>query len=194
MPIIDLPSTILERLDQIGLEPLKRFQFAVQFDADSYGTQYVMGFDSVSGIGDTIEVRDIKEGGYPGIHRFPRKSQLDQIVLSKAMTFGDGLWHWFDEVRIPWVRGKPNYARTLSVSMLDIINPTKVTGGEPIQFEVWRFDIVDAWPSSWKASELSAYAEERLLETITLQHGGISKAKSLFSQTVVDAASLLGQR
>lgn len=189
MSIINIPANILEKLDFLGLEALKRYQFAVSIDNEHFGYQYLVGFERISGLGDMINVRDVQEGGHPGIHRYPRRVKRDSIQLVRVMTFNHGLWEWFEEVR-SWQKGKPSYSRTLSIIMLDYISPRQ-TGGQPIQFEVWRFDIVDAWPSEWQASSLDANTEELAFETITLQHGGISRAKSLITGDVADVLSLV---
>jgi len=104
------------------------------------------------------------------------------------MSFNSGMWDWFEEVR-DWKKGKPNYSRTLSVVMLDHIS-TKQLRGEIIPFEVWSFDIIEAFPSSWQGAELDANNDEYAYETITIQHGGITKAKSLISGDVADVVSL----
>lgn len=189
MAIVNLPQNILDKLDFLNLEVLKRFQFVVSIDGDFFGSQFIIGFEKIVGIGGSVEVRDVREGGHPGNYYFPRTSRRDTILLVRGMTLNPGLWNWFNEVR-NWKKGKSNYARTMSITMLDHISPRQ-TKGEPIPFEVWRFDIVDAWPSEWRGPELSAQDEELAFESITLQHGGITRAKSLISDEVANIVSLL---
>lgn len=191
MPIIDFPNQALRRLDLIGFEQLKAYQFAVQMDTDSFGTQYVAGFDQILGVGDSVRIREVREGGYPGTYRFPRQSNSDQIQLVQGMTFNRGLWEWYESVR-NWKRGLPNYTRTLSIMLLDHIGAPRAKE-EPIQYEVWRFDIIDAWPSQWRGPDMNAMSENRAFESITIQHRGISRAESLVSGTAAQVISLLQQ-
>lgn len=188
MSIINLPQDVLDKLDFLHLEVFKRFQFAVSIDGDFFGSQFIVGFERIIGVGDSVDVRDVREGGHPGVYYFPRRSRRDTISLVRGMTLNKGLWNWFDEVR-NWKKGKPNYARTMSIMILDHISPPQ-TKGQPIQFEVWRFDFVDAWPSEWRGPELSAQDEELAFESITVQHGGITRAKSLISGEVANIISL----
>jgi len=189
MPIANLPTDIIQKLDFLGLEALKSYQFAVSLDKDIFGYQYIAGFDKITGLGDGVGVRDVQEGGFPGVHRYPRRILRESIQLVRVMSFNSGLWNWFEEVR-DWKKGNPSYARTLSVIMLDHIAP-RTLRGTAIPFEVWRFDIVDAFPSNWKASDLDANKEDFAFETITLQHGGITKAKSLVTGDVASVVSLV---
>ena len=138
MPVINLPEEIISRLNVLGLDILTTYQFAV--DIDRVGgpagvNEFLAGFTGVKGIGDRIEVREIEEGGYLGIHKFPQRSKLNSIELVRGMSFSRALWDWYNQVR-NWTKGDPDYRRTLSVYILNSIirNP-----GEPIQFEVWRF-------------------------------------------------------
>jgi phage tail-like protein len=158
MALVDLPHSIIDKLDFLGLEVLKRFQFAVSIDGDFAPVQYIMGFERVVGIGDSVDVRDVQSGGHSGVFRYPRRARQESVRLVRGMTFNRGLWDWFEEVR-NWRKGKPSYARTMSVIMLDHLSP-KQTKTERIPFEVWRFDLLDVWPSDWRGPELSAQSEE----------------------------------
>ena len=179
MAVANLPNNIIEKLDFLGLEVFKRYQFAVSIDGDYPGANYFAGFTGVIGVGGTIEVKEVKEGGYPTSHKFARNTINNTLKLVRGMTYNRSLWEWFNEVR-QWKRGLPKYTRTMSIIMLDYI-----------PFEVWRFDIINAWPSAWEGPEFNSMAEEQAFETITIQHGGITQAKSLLSNDVNTALSLL---
>jgi phage tail-like protein len=186
MALASLPIELIEKLDLFGLEVLKRFQFAVSIDGNLPGFNYFMGFNSVTGLADRVDVREVKEGGFNGVHRFPRRGANDSIKLIRGMTFSSSMHDWFIEVK-NWTKGKPSYTKTMSVAMLDHISIL----GQPIQFEVWRFDIINAWPSEWIGPELSADAEELAFECVTIQHGGITKANSMFGNKVSELISVL---
>lgn len=186
MAIANLTSDIIEKLDFLGLEVLKSFQFAVSIDGDMFGSEFLLGFEKVIGLSDAVETRDVKEGGYSGIHRFPRRATIKPIQLVRGMTLNREFYKWFDEVR-NWEKGFPSYAKTLSVIMLSHI----MVKGEPIQFEVWRFDIIDAWPSEWKGPDLSSQSENLAFESVTLQHGGITRARTIIGDKTENIVSLL---
>lgn len=186
MPIVDLPDGIISRLNILGLERLREFQFAVQIDGDLFGNQFVLGFESVIGLGDTIDVRKVQEGGHTGQHSFPRRRQNDAITLVRGMTLHKGLWAWFDQVR-NWGIGRPDYRRTLSLFMLD----QERLAGEPVNYEVRRWDVFGAWPSNWKGPTLSATSEGIAFESITIQHAGLSAPRDVFSGSTGTALGIL---
>lgn len=155
---------------------LKNFRFAVQIDGDITQNKFVGGFNRIQGIGDGVDIRNIKEGGYPGIHRFPRNSKFKPFKLIKGMSFSRTLWDWYHDV-ITWTKGKPSYRKTMSIYILDSV--TLEEFGLP--YEVWRFDFYNAFPTDWAGPELNSMTEKIAFESITIQHSGINQGKGLLS-------------
>lgn len=184
MSLISAPEQIIEALDILGLERLKSFNFAVQIDGQFTGSQFVLGFESVDGLSETLDVKEVLEGGYPGRHKFPRKARQNAITLVRGMTFSRSFWNWHQEV-INWTKGQPDYRRTMSIYMLDQI----VKIGMAVKFEAWRWDLFQAWPSEWLGPPLKANEEKAAFEAIVIQHSGISEAEGVFSGT---AGEILG--
>jgi phage tail-like protein len=191
--LANLPKEISGLIDVIGLEPLKRFQFAVQIDGDIFGSQYVFGFDKIEGLGDTVDVMEIDEGGSPNKSKIPTGSTTQPIKIYRVMSFHRGMWRWFEDVR-SWTKGKPDYHRTLSIFIIDHVHmPFGMVKfeGQDIPFEVWRFDIFKAWPSEWSGPDLDSNVSEFARESVVIQHSGISEAKSIFSGAIASVASIL---
>ena len=173
-------------LDVFGLdlEKLTTFRFAVQVDGHS--TQDALcGFQRVVNVGEAVDVREVLEGGYPGRHKFPRHSKHGAIQLVKGMTTSRHLWNWHQAV-VSWDKGEPDYRRTMSIFMLDEHN----VGGALFPYEVWHWQVFDAWPSEWRGPRLDAMRAEFAVESVIIQHSGISEAKGLFSGTAGDILSL----
>ena len=186
MQIASLPNDILRRLDIAGLEPLKIFSFAVQIDGNTEGSQFVLGFDSIGGLVNGVETENIKEGGRRKPLVFPRQMAVNTLTLKKALSLSRFFWKWCNEVT-GWTRGMPDYRKNLSIYMLDRLNQ----GGQAVPFEVWRWDIFNAWPSEWSGPELNANNNGLALESITLQFSDMSEAGGIFSGRTGDVLSLL---
>lgn len=173
---IPLPRNLVDRLNFLGLERLREYQFAVQIDGLFPGSKELLGFDSVVPLRDISDVREIKEGGFPGIHKFPKISSSIPITLSRGFTSGRSLWTWRKQVT-HWTKGEPNYTRTMAIFVLDLSNIAVV----PVRYEVWRFDIFDAWPSEWRGPKLDSMSNRTAIESVTIQHSGLVEGSSIFS-------------
>lgn len=187
MNLASLPEALKSRLNLLGLEPLTRFQFAVAIEGVA-----AAGFNEVQGIENSMDVREVTEGGYPGVHKFPRLYRTSAITLMRGLTFSRALWDWHQEV-VEWTKGRPDYTRSASIYMLSqILPPTdSIIRIGPLPYEVWRFDLTDAWPSAWKGPDLQSMTEEMAIETITIQHSGLAVAEGLLSGMTGEVAGML---
>ena len=192
MRLSELPQAVLDKLDILNLEKLRTNRFAVQIDdtrqdaasgrrrltVPRYGASVILGFEKVEGLHGQIEIREVREAGFKGMHRFPRRSRHPALRLVRGLAVSRSLWDWFCEVR-DWTKGEPDYRRSLSIFMLDSI----ATPGGLVDYEVWRWDIYDAWPSEWHGPVLDAVSNSMAVEGVTIQHSGISPAQGLLSGT-----------
>jgi len=188
MSIADLPQEVIDQLNVLNLEKLKRFQFAVQIDGNlggGYVSGLIAGFDRIRGLGDEVEIREVQEGGYPGKYRFPRKSKQNAITLTRGMTYSRSLFDWYREVA-GWTKGKDDYRRNVSIIMLDRI---EIAAGQ-IEYEAWRWNIYNAWPSGWRGPRFNSLSNDLAFESVTLQHSGISEANGLLSGKAGEIASI----
>lgn len=186
MTIAGLPDEIIDRLNMLGLEPLTRFQFAVSIEGQVPGSGFIAGFHRVEGLAGLIEVRDVREAGYRGIHQFPRRSTPQALTLTRGLTFSRYLWNWYLSV-LEWTKGKDDYRRNVSVYQL--LRVTKPVGEIP--FEVWRWDLAHAWPSEWHGPEFDSMAEEIAFEQVVLRHAGLAQAQGIFSGAVGEGLGVL---
>lgn len=186
MSFWDLPYDIKSIFNVIDLEKLKVFKFAIEIEGSFPGIKFYAGFNSIKGISSAVDVREVQEGGFRGKHSFPRRVQMMPLTIVRGMTFSRDLWNWHQEV-INWTRGKGDYRRNMSIYILDSIFPF----GEEVAFEVWRFDVFDAWPSQWDGPELDSMKEEIAFESIVIQHKGISEARSIIGDQTAEVISLL---
>jgi len=181
MSIAGLPDQIIDKIGLMSaiVEPLTRFEFAVEIDGVlGPGSPFVAGFRRIRGLGDSVQVREVEEGGYPGVHRYPRRSNLNQISLERGMGFDRSLWNWYQEVAT-WEKGKPSYRRTMSIYNLKNFDTTLPS------VQIWRFDVYGAYPISWESDDYDAHEQQFNFETITIVHKGISEAKGIFSGEII---------
>ena len=176
MGLLDLPQSIIQHLNVLDLERLKAFRFAVQIDGDFTGKAFVVGFAAVQGLSSEVDVKTIREGGYPGLHKFPRKVKQGPLILKRTMTYSRAMWEWYLQVQ-NWTKGQDNYTRSLSVFLLDAV--TKPIG--EVVYEVWRWDFFSAWPSHWTGPRLNSMQDSVAFESLTIEHSGIAEAKGIFS-------------
>lgn len=192
MPVTDLPQSLLQRLNQLGLERLTAFQFAVEIDGRLPGARFLVGFDRIEGLQANVQLREVREGGYPGVHVFPRAAVPPALTLVKGMTFSRELFNWYQEV-VNWDRTKDDYRRDVAVTLISRVKAppgTGIVGDHTLPFEAWTFQIARAWPSAWVGPTLNSTREEHAFESVVLQHEGISEVQGVFSGTAGDLLSL----
>lgn len=184
--LADLPQEMIDRLNVLDLQALTTFQFALQIDGHPKGSQFYLGFSRVVGIKDNVEMREVLEGGSRHVQRFPRRSLTPAVQIEKGLTYSRFMWQWYQDV-VHWTKGKPNYTKNVSVYMLSNI----AVHNQLVPFEVWHWEISNAWPSEWKGPQLDANTEKIAFEQITLQHNGIKQAEGIFSGKVGELSSIL---
>ncbi len=194
----ELPQAVLDRLDILHLEKLRTNRFAVQIDAGHdvtdrrgltvmrYAASAVLGFEKVEGLHGQVDVREVREIGFRGVHRFPRRSRHPALRLIRGLATSHRLWDWFCEVR-EWTKGGPDYRRSLSIFMLDSV----ATPGGLVDYEVWRWDVFDAWPSEWHGPALDANSNGMAIEGITIQHSGIAAPQGILSGIAGEVLNVL---
>jgi phage tail-like protein len=136
-------------------------QFSIEIDQVSWGF-----FKSVGGITtetDVIESMVTNKDGLRIIQKIPGQHKYGEITLSRAYTGDDMLYNWRKQV----IDGKVNDARR---------------NGSIVAYDtefnrVAKWDFENAWPSSWKVSDLDAGTNEAMTEELTLTHEGIVQSK-----------------
>lgn len=148
-----------------GYHPKVGFHFLVVFkDMGDIGLD--VSFQSVTGLEATLDVETIKEGGENRHeHAVPGRSKYGALTLKRgALTVKESaITQWcIDAFRDNLVRPVD-----LTVTLL---------GQKHQPLVVW--EVIHAWPKSWKFNELNAEKGEVFLETLELQYNRF-EAKSV---------------
>lgn len=76
------------------------------------------------------------------------------LILRRGLIGELDLYEWWDRTR----NGDPDVRRTVTVSLLS----------ENRADQVWRWKFINAWPSKYRTSDLSAEGNEVAMETLEL--------------------------
>ena len=118
------------------------------------------GFTEFSGLGATTQVEDFIEGGVNSfVHKFPKETTFENLVLKNGLGDSFELWQWHREVIIN------NFERR-DVNIL-MFNNTDV----PVK--LWSFR--QAFPVKWTGPELKADSNSVAFETLELAHHGYTE-------------------
>ena len=140
------------------LNVCSRHRFRVEIDGIGQ-----TGFKEVEGVCVHIEVEDIREGTdissvsrtSPGLIRY------GPLVLRNVVTGNAGnkdLWTWIKQI-IDGDDAKKN----VSVVVMDRKGNDKM-----------RFNLTEAWPSSWHLGKLESHSGAPLIEELVLQYDTLS--------------------
>lgn len=136
-------------------DPYLNYRFLVEIEGLVVG-----GFSEVSGIQAEIETEDYREGGVNDyVHKLPKVTKYQPLVLKRGMTDSEVLWQWHRDV----VRAKIE-SKMVYVILLDSEKKEK-----------WRWVFEDAYPVKWVGPDLKANDSAVTIETLELVHHGVKK-------------------
>jgi len=139
-----------------SISPYLGFNFLIEFDNAVVG-----GFSEISGLQVEIEIEEIREGGVNDhVHKVPKGTKYQNIVLKRGITDSDVLWSWHQDV----IHGKFK-RKNILIILLDLEGNEK-----------WRWSISGAYPTKWIGPELKAEKAAVAFEAIELVHNGFEKA------------------
>jgi phage tail-like protein len=119
-------------------------------------------FTECTNLGIKVEAIKYREGGTSQVvHRLPGPVEYGDITLRYGLTLSTEIWEWFMSA----VKGKVD-RKNVSVVMLESDGVT----------EAFRWDLMNAWPSSWRGAPLDAMAREAAIEEITLVFETLERA------------------
>jgi phage tail-like protein len=137
-------------------DPYASFRFLVEIDG-----LVVAGFSEVSGLQAETQIEDYREGGVNDyVHKLPKETTYQNIILKRGITDSDVLWKWHQDVVSGKIERRSGY-----IVLLD-------SEGS----ETWRWNFIDAYPAKWNGPDLRAESDGVALESIELVHNGIKKA------------------
>ncbi len=133
------------------------FRFSASFLAgDVIHNPLDIYFRKVSGIGSTIRIRTVEEGGQNLYsHRLPEKVQYENLILERGLAVGSLLAAEFNVAMSQFQFSPCN----VLVSLLD------ETG---IVISSWLF--MKAYPVKWKITDLDADQNQVVIETMELAY------------------------
>ncbi len=134
------------------------FHFAVSFSGLSKD-HVDAGFQSVTGLDVQIQTESIKEGGENGFeHVIPGRRSYSDLVLKRGILTGPEGSLIFDWCKDAFEKG---IVRPVNLDVI-LLNEN----GDPLI----NWNVVHAWPKSWKTGELNAERGEVLIETLELAY------------------------
>ena len=146
-------------------DPVPAAYFSLSLDGDG-GT--IGSFTEISGLGVTVEVEELVEGGENGfVHRLPRGMKWQNIVLKRGVTDSDALLQWLSECSGSGLerRKKDNYTVPLRTATITVHD----AAGRPVR----RWQLERALPVRWTGPRFSASAREPAVEELEVSHGGL---------------------
>ena len=162
-------------------DPVTGLRFTVDLTVPALlngGPANPIQFSRVSGLESNSEVIEYREGNDPfTVRKIPGLVTYPAVVLEKGMAKDNSLVIWRSTVA--------SFIDTLSGSASSSvgIDPTGVAGDFLGVVTILAYDangdvtrgwqLVDAWPSSLKYSDLDAASNEILIESVELQHSGL---------------------
>ncbi len=136
-------------------DPYLSFRFLVEVQGLLVG-----GFSEVSGLQAETETEEIQEGGVNDhVHKLPKITRHQNIILKRGMIDSETLWRWHNDV----VNGKIE-RKTVFIILMD-------NEGN----EVWQWYFERAYPVKWTGPELRADNSTVAVEALELVHDGIKK-------------------
>jgi len=154
-------ATRNDPIESYAADPLGGFNFYVEIgDAGDIKGR----FTEVSGLKGDVEEFEIKEGGLnTRTHKLPGRVSWGPITLKKGLGDETFFNEWWDKV-VSNTSGEVR--KNVKVLLLDREMST-----------VRTWEIKNAWPKSWEAPNLNAGSSELAIETLVLNHEGVTETQ-----------------
>jgi len=111
-------------------------------------------FTRCTGLGVKVEAIKYREGGTAQVvHRLPGRVEYADVTLFYGLTASKDLWLWLESAMKGTVQRR-------NVSIVVLANDGTT--------EAVRFNLLNAWPSSWAGAPLDALSNEAAIEQLTL--------------------------
>lgn len=136
----------------IRLDPFRGFRFLVEMQGIVSG-----GFARVKGLSRELKYESYREGGVNDYeHKLVTQVSYPVVVLERGLALPD-LWKWAQDAADGNIK-----RRTVWVILL---NETGIP--------TWSWQIENAIPVKWNASDLDAQTSPVVMETLELAHHGL---------------------
>jgi len=139
------------------------FHFKVEFvGVDGMGTDTEQRFQEVTGLSVEIEVDELREGGENRfVYKLPKRAKYPNLVLKRGLLKGTAV--------LNWLKSAMNTYFTVVIydfKPADIMITLLDEADEPAA--VWN--VVQAYPLKWSASDFNAANNSVVVETIELAY------------------------
>ena len=141
-------------------DPYRNFRFVV-----SLGNIKVAGFTEVTLPDAKTNTVDYREGtDAPNLtYKLSGLTKYGDLTLKNGITQSLALYQWKRQVEL---KGAKAQRQNIGISLVD----------EEGQ-ETAKWDVQNAWPTSYEASGLNAEGNEVVIQTIVIAHEGIERKK-----------------
>jgi len=137
----------------VSLPVVAGFRFMVELDG-----MLVAGFSEVSGLSMETELEEVAEGGVNQyMHKLPKRTKTQPLVLKRGMTVSNDLWVWYSNVVNGTIARKSG--SVILYNEMDV--------------ELRRWNFYEAFPCKWTGPELNAANSAVAVESIELAHNGL---------------------
>lgn len=149
----------LTPLKDIEEYPIPVYQFAIEIDDPNGNAVIVALFQSVTGMSVKREVEGLTEGGVNNFaYEFPGHISYEHITLEAGLTSSDFFWEWMVEGQFEGRAQAKNF-----VLVQRRHNPDFASPGDDIFKEIKRWEFTNAFPVSWKISDLSLDDSQKIV-------------------------------
>jgi phage tail-like protein len=136
-------------------DPFRGFRYLVEMEGLVSG-----GFLRVKGLSREVRVESYKEGGVNEYeHKLAGQVTYPSVVLERGLAMED-LWKWAQAAADGDVQ-----RRTLWIRLQNEASD-----------KAWAWQVADAIPVKWSASDLDATSPQVVMESLELAHHGLRKA------------------
>lgn len=136
-------------------DPFRGFRYLIEMEGLVSG-----GFLRVKGISRELRVESYREGGVNQYeHKLASNVTYPNLVLERGLALDD-LWKWAQAAADGNVQRK-----NLWIRLQDEANDS-----------AWAWEVEQAIPVKWSASDLDATSQQVLVESLELAHHGLRKA------------------
>ncbi len=178
----------IESVSGMRFDPAPAYLFAIELEG------LVVGFfTEVSGLELTRDVEDYAEGGNNNfIHKLPGRTKYSNLVFKRGLSVSRVLFDWFDigkydfnvqRINLSIIQGAPGH--NLASAALGALGGVS-TFGAPADMQqhafqalgrgfgkVKHWNVENAWPVRWKASDLNVSSQNVVIEEIEIAHHGL---------------------
>jgi phage tail-like protein len=141
----------------VFVDPYRSYNFKLLIQGVTEGH-----FTECSNMSIKIDAIPYREGGTQQVvHRLPGQVEYGDITLRYGLTASHELWNWMMSA----VKGKVE-RKNVSIAMLDADGVSPAT----------QWDLVNAWPCSWRGAPLNARGSEAAVEELTLAFESLDRA------------------